>query len=165
MQNSTFFIGIDPGRGGAMAILTDAGHLAFLDNLPLNAEGWLDLPKARSRIHQALPAGHRLLGAVERPLGFTPNITAMMKLALSFGQAQALLQLVCEQVFTPTAKEWKTLAGLTREKADSVSLARKRISGLPTKALRHDKAEALLLADFAHHKAAGTEVPSAWVTL
>lgn len=158
------YIGIDPGRSGAMAVLRGIDVLLLTD-LPTTPEGWLDVPRALDCLREVLPAKALVFGAVEQPAAFTPNAGALMTLAISFGQTHALLQQICGRLFTPTPRVWKTQAGLTGDKADSNALVSTLFPQLDMRRLRHDKAEALLLACHARACAARIEAPTGVVLL
>jgi hypothetical protein len=141
----TTYIGIDPGAKGAYAINTE-GQWTVAD-LPQQEDGSFDA-KAFYTVLAAIPGP--LVAVLERPLPFTlNNADSVMKLGRSYGALLACLQILPDaEIRTPTARAWKAGMGLTAEKGVSVARAR-AVLGLGEKnRLRHDKAEAVLLACF-----------------
>ena len=151
-QNSTeleasgreYFIGIDPGAHGAVAVVDDLGQVVLLEDLPHGENGRVDAGELA-----AMLAGYAARSvALEQPLAFTPNAYSMMALGCSFGMCLAALQCIGVTPLTPVPRSWKAKLDLTSDKAESVARARALHADLPAR-LRHDKAEALLLAHYA----------------
>lgn len=146
------YIGIDPGAHGALAAFN--GVSWRVEDLPHGEDGLVDSVRLAELLVSCMPCAFGLI-AIERPLPFfVRNADSVMKLGQSYGAIVATARLVVEQhrgweLRTPTAKKWKHDAGLSSEKARSVEVARAEL-GLSERArLRHDKAEAVLLACWA----------------
>ncbi|KWF99082.1 hypothetical protein [Burkholderia cepacia] len=139
------FLGIDPGANGAYALHSPDGWI--VEDLPHTEEGAFD---AAALYHRLLTAGP-LVVALERPLPFTiSNADSMLKLGQSYGALLACVSILPDsRVLTPTARSWKAAMGLTSEKGVSVARAREVLEFGPKQRLRHDKAEAVLLAVWA----------------
>ncbi len=146
------FIGIDPGRKGAMAVLDARGELLSLHDACSGAElGVLDIePVLRDAVQQG-PS----LVVVERPLAY-PGVPAQdqITLALACGAAAGVARSFGATVEFPTAAQWKRSMGLSKDKAQSKSLAASLFGSERIGKARHDKCEAALLArwGFIHHR-------------
>ncbi|SOE50549.1 hypothetical protein SAMN05446935_0339 [Burkholderia sp. YR290] len=144
IRRMTTFLGIDPGASGAYAIHSAAGWV--VEDLPETEEGAFDA----AAFHAALLAAGPLTAALERPLPFMlTNADSVLKLGQSYGALLACLQITPGvTIHTPTARSWKAAMKLTAEKGVSVTRAR-AVLGIGDKMrLRHDKAEAVLLAEW-----------------
>lgn len=142
--------GHDPGKTGATALVnTQTGTVNFVDT-PTWKHGSryaIDIDALWARLYDAeitrvmIEHVHARPQDSQNPGGFG----AMMRM---FGAAETILRLSGAEVFYVTPATWKRKLGLNKTtKADAVDLARTLYSGLP-KRLRHDKAEALLLAHY-----------------
>jgi hypothetical protein len=167
----TVFCGIDPGLQGAVAAIDDKGNVLFLEDTPV-----IRVMRGKRRRHEYCEPdmamqlrfiaqsanGDGVLVTVE-------NVHSMPKQGVassfSFGVGYgiwrgiiAALALPCERV-EPAV--WKRAVGLAKSgKGAAVSLARRRF---PTAAIgelfrgrmsyRDGRAEALLIAEFARHRA------------
>lgn len=138
------FIGIDPGAHGAVAVVNSAGSVVLLEDLPHDPTGRVNAGALASM----LASFDAATVALEQPLAFTPNAYSMMALGCSFGLCLGSLQCIGLDPLTPVPRSWKAKLSLTSDKAESVARARALHEGLPAR-LRHDKAEALLLAEYA----------------
>jgi uncharacterized protein with beta-barrel porin domain len=142
---TTTYIGIDPGANGAFAI--NEGGTWQVHDLPKREDGSFDAAAFHATL-TAIPGP--LTAALERPLPFTvTNADSIMKLGQSYGALLACLQCVPNAIVrTPTARAWKAGMDLTSEKGLSVARAREVLGFRPNQRLRHDKAEAVLLAEW-----------------
>lgn len=144
----TIIIGIDPGLTGALAVI------ALRDATP-SLLSLHDLPVERD--HRRLDATllHALLASLPPPTLvvtetlFPPRNT---RTAMSLGDTTGVIRAVCAVRGLTLAEvrpaDWKRLAGLSTDKSESVALARRLHPELCDKRLRHDKAEAVLLAHY-----------------
>lgn len=138
------FIGIDPGAHGAVAVVDQAGSVLLLEDLPHGEDG-----RVNAAALACMLAGYDAPAvALESPIAFTPNAYSMMALGCSFGMCLATLQCIGVDPLLPVPRSWKARLQLTSDKMESVARARALHPDLP-KRLRHDKAEALLLAQYA----------------
>src|SRR5471032_2527436 len=133
------FLGIDPGRHGAITAITATRDVVLLANLPFLD----DLPE------------QQFFSVLENSTARVPNARSLMMLGKSFGSVASVLDLRSQAMLLPQPSVWKAELGVTAVKASSVTLARELFEGLPAR-LRNDMAEALLLAEFgrsAHRRA------------
>lgn len=146
MVEPRIYIGIDPGAKGAVAAITRGGEVLLLSDLPFCTDRQLDC-LAFQRLLATLPA-IQSVAVLERAECYGVPAYSALKLGAVYGALRALLYASGAEVCTPTASSWKRACGLTWDKSYSVIVARGLFQSLP-RVLRHDKAEALLLADYA----------------
>ena len=139
------YLGIDPGRHGAIAAITDTREILLLANLPWFEDGRHD-PHALTSFLDGLPE-QQFFSVLENSTARIPNARSLMMLGKSFGSVASVLDLRSQVLRTPQPSAWKAHMGVTAEKSSSVLLARKLFSDLPGR-LRNDMAEALLLAEY-----------------
>ena len=139
------FLGIDPGRHGAIAAITAARDVVLLANLPWLSDGRHD-PRALTGLLDGLP-DQQFFSVLENSTARVPNARSLMMLGKSFGSVASILDLRSAAMLLPQPSVWKAEMGVTAVKASSVRLARELFEGLPMR-LRNDMAEALLLAEF-----------------
>lgn len=145
MTNS-IYLGIDPGKTGAIAAITADREVLLLADLPLTGDGeTLDALKLLALL-QPLEAYTCHL-AIEKPLCYGLTVWSGLSLGISYGICLAIGSTACSSVLQASARSWKNSMGLTSDKKESVIRAQASFEGLP-KRLRHDKAEALLLAEY-----------------
>lgn len=149
------FIGIDPGRHGAIAVITASRDIVLLENLPWFEDGRHD-PHALSDFLNGLPE-NLFFSVLENSSARVPNARSLMMLGKSFGSVASVLDLRSETLLTPYPSAWKAELGVTAEKSSSVLLARELFNGLPAR-LRADQAEALLLAEFGRARNLGRSI-------
>lgn len=138
------YLGLDPGKSGAYAVISGSREVLMLEDLPL-VDDRIDY----LAMCAALAPYHLTAAALEQPIPYAVNAYSAMSLGATWGLClAAVLQVAPDRLLLPTASSWKRHSGLTADKALSVATAREKFEGLP-KRLRHDKAEALLLADYA----------------
>jgi crossover junction endodeoxyribonuclease RuvC len=148
----SLIIGVDPGAtSGAFAVL-DGGTLLEVDDLPTIANGklrWVDGPALLSRVI-SLKAGRAMLAIVERQ-GARPGqgLSSTFTSATAFGALLATLQIAGCSIELVTAAVWKTAAGLSKDKSQSLDRARLLYPEASLDRKKdHGRAEALLLARF-----------------
>lgn len=152
-----YFIGIDPGKTGAIAIITDDGREAVYDFGPEALTALSDL-WARKRAVEAMGKEMEVFAMVEKPFAGSPEgrkqgATSMLNYGAAYGQAKGWLEAYCipfEEVHPAT---WKAKMGMrgkdkefSRAKAMQIfpALAGTRLK----RKLDHNRAEALLLAEY-----------------
>lgn len=147
------YIGIDPGKKGAVAILDRDGNLVLCKPLPHfstpakpKTPGDLD---CRSLAALLAPYSARVaLAVIEKPIGYTPNASAMMKLGESYGALRCLLTLAAFPLELAYAKAWKGHLELSADKSLAINLAN-ALYGTALTAAQDGLAEAVLLAHYA----------------
>jgi len=139
------YLGIDPGRHGAIAAITATREILLLANLPWLEDGRHD-PHALAAFLDGLPE-QQFFSVLENSTARVPNARSLMMLGKSFGSVASVLDLRSQVLRTPQPSAWKAEMGVTADKASSVLLAHELFDGLPTR-LRNDMAEALLLAEY-----------------
>jgi len=141
------FVGIDPGRNGAIAVLDSEGNLVSVDDVDT-----LDADSAGVIISIALTSAKPLgitATAVEQSLPFGPGSKhSMMLQGFGVGVATALATQYSELVLKPFPSVWKKDMELSKDKLASIALAKQLHPELATEQLRADQAEAILLAEW-----------------
>lgn len=157
MTEPTYFIGVDPGLSGAVAILDQAGGLVLLEDLPTVANG-SGRAKVTRRVDPAglarllLPYGDRAALGVLESVSARPGqgVSSVFSLGDTFGAVRAVLACTGVSVALVSPAEWKRHYRLDGDKERSRARAVELFPGadLHRKA-DHNRAEALLLARFA----------------
>jgi uncharacterized membrane protein len=126
-------LGIDPGLRGAVAMIeVIAGNVSshwFTDDI---ASAAAEAARADLVVLEAQHASPRM------------GVTSAFALGLSYGFVLGLLATTAQRVAKVEPAVWRGAFGLT-SKAGGIAMAREVI-GEPTRALRHDEADAILLA-------------------
>lgn len=140
----SYYIGIDPGRKGALAVLNEAGELVLLTDACSTEE--LGVLSIEPVLLEYACKGQALV-VVERPLAF-PGVPAQdqITLALAAGAASGLARAHGASVMFPTASQWKRAMGVTSSKQSSKDKAAHIFGAGAIGRARHDKCEAALLA-------------------
>jgi hypothetical protein len=147
-------IGIDPGLGGAIAMLGPAGELEQLADLPVITDGrlkWIDGGALQSLLIDAL-RGRPARAIVERVSAMPrQGVASAFTFGVGFGSILGVLQAGHISIELVTPGTWKrALLGLGADKTASLHKARLLF---PTAELHqvkhHGRAEALLLAHYA----------------
>lgn len=139
------FLGIDPGRHGAIAVITAEREVVLLANLPWLEDG-RHCPRALTAFLDGLPE-QQFFSVLENSTARVPNARSLMMLGKSFGSVASVLDLRSKTMLLPQPSVWKAELGVTADKSSSVALARDLFDGLPAR-LRNDLAESLLLAEY-----------------
>lgn len=148
------YLGLDPGKTGAVAIISRDLEVLVLEDLPI-VDDRIDY----LALYHLVAARHITAAALEQPLSYGMNAYTCLSIGTTWGLCLgAVLQANPARLLTPTASSWKKHSGLTADKAMSKATAQALFTGLP-KRLRHDKAEALLLAHYALRVTTGTPNP------
>lgn len=173
------FVGIDPGLSGAWAVISQDGTLLGIGNVPVECIIGPDNKSIVSKqtdggaLYEALTQFEGILAAacVERIVIF-PKISKIA--CVSLGDSAAAARIACQwakisTIYQPTAALWKKDMGLSKAKAKkneevetssdepvdkkkvALAKARELFPNLPTR-FRHDKAEALLMAEYARRR-------------
>jgi crossover junction endodeoxyribonuclease RuvC len=109
------FFGLDPGRSGAFAAITDAGELVSLVDLPYITDGklaWVDAPELVSAFiaaRQGRPARIYVERVAARP---GQGVASMFAFGCGFGSLLAACRYVAAPLELVTPAKWKGLMGL-----------------------------------------------------
>lgn len=161
------YIGIDPGKFGAIAILDGNGVLLNVTNTPLLECGDFDVLKMYSILSCQMSLGYYPLIVIE-------DVHSMprdgVRGAFSFGRGLGIWHSIMSIVAPPSSKEkykkvspqvWKRHFGLygIKNEVERKTKARQKVielfpymSGEFTKQKDHDKAEAALMARWLYEK-------------
>jgi crossover junction endodeoxyribonuclease RuvC len=164
----SFYIGIDPGLTGAMALLcSERGLLACVD-LPTESNGLITGSMKRQidavtfdemlmewRITHDFAYEH-VTAVIERPIAM-PSLPAQT-IAAQFdtvGVVRSLVSLRCNATKFVAPSEWKKLFGLSKDKDGSREAALRLYPAAPVARKKdHNRAEAVLIAHWAKVKLA-----------
>ena len=145
------YIGIDPGKSGAMACIFEDGEVEvypfdnFLYKTALHAVSAIGSNNVRCCIERvnAMPG---------------QGVTSMFNFGLNYGWLLGQLDAYDIPYETVLPKKWKAEFGLTGDKTNSVEVCKRlfpKVSLLRTERCKKDddgKAEALLMAEYARRK-------------
>ena len=147
--------GIDPGLGGALAVLADGELQTILDmpTMPVGNYNEVDasLLARYLREARALHPGAYFSACLER-VGARPGDggTSAFRFGEGFGKVKSVLEVMGIPFVMPVPAQWKRYYGLIgKEKDESRQLALKRFHGAAHRLQRkkdHGRAEAALLA-------------------
>lgn len=142
------YIGIDPGKSGAMAVIWEFGGVEIV---PFSCEGYRDL------MRQFPPMECRC--CLER-VGAMPKqgVNSMFHFGENYGFIQGLLTSYSIPYELVTPQKWKKEFQITGDKNSSISVCKRLFPNIPLR--RSDRcrkdddgmAEALLMAEYARRK-------------
>jgi len=151
-------IAIDPGISGGIAALAPDGSFFLVRAMPTNRKksgrnevdvAWLY--SVLSAMREGLKAPP--LGVIELVSAMPgQGVSGMFSLGDSFGSARALLTILCHEVLYVAPGKWKKAMGLNKDKAYSLTVARRMFPDAREHISRKKDeglAEALLLARYA----------------
>ena len=156
------YIGIDPGKKGAIAAIeTDGdGDITFVDVLPYSEDGYREFLKERATFRRS--GSFRC--CLEK-VGAHPG--EGVKSSFSFGENYGFIRGLLAGFQIPyqtiLPQRWKKEFGLGNDKADSIEVCRRLfpdVSLKPTDRCQKDNdgmAEALLMAEYARRKFSSAE--------
>jgi crossover junction endodeoxyribonuclease RuvC len=136
------YYGIDPGKSGAMAIISPRG----IDLVPFDEDMYVRL------LDTAEPAKVCLEHVSAMP---GQGVTSMFNFGLNFGWIQGLLDAYCLSYELVRPQKWKKAFGITSDKNTSIAVCKRlfpNVSLKRTERCRKDDdnlAEALLMAEYA----------------
>ncbi len=149
----THVIGIDPGLGGAVSVLSPSGELERLSDLPVIRDGklaWIDAQAMTSLLIDTLQ-GRPARAVIERVQAFPgQGRSSCFNFGVSFGSLLALVQARYLPIEFVTPAVWKRALGLSSDKRASLDKARLLYPAADLGLQKHEgRAEALLLAHWA----------------
>lgn len=139
------YIGIDPGKDGAMAVLWEDGKI---DVIPFSTDGYIE------EMQHLYPLKSRC--CLER-VGSMPGqgVTSMFKFGENYGFIQGLLTAYCIPYELVTPQKWKKEFQITGDKNSSIAVCKRLFPDVSLRRTERCKkdhdgmAEALLLACYA----------------
>jgi hypothetical protein len=147
------FITVDPGLGGAVSCIDQDMQLVLCRDLPTIAIGklqWIDandLTSILMECRNGTPAQITVERAQPMPKQGTSS-------TFTTGCVMGSILAACQRLAVPlhvvSAAQWKRVMGLGADKAESISRAKLLFPDAPLTLKRHhDRAESLLLAEYA----------------
>lgn len=164
-------LGIDPGLTGAMALVSSLDGLLDVIDLPTCPNGiasgamrsWLDVRTLDAMLgdlaRRHVLANEAVQVVIERPVPM-PSLPAQT-VAVQFDTVGAIRGLLAARtwgrdVLMVTPQRWKAAYRLKADKAESRAAALRLYPSAPvTRAKDHNRAEAILLADFGIREVVG----------
>lgn len=155
---TTYFIGIDPGSKGAIAILDSKGTPVLLEDIPYTkTEKVMDLISLRDLISSYITKSHH---CVLEKCKYTPAIkgSGAFTFGKTIGYTEAFLIMlgVSHELVLPAV--WKkNFSLLKQDKAASIEVAKRMFPSVAGKLLKtkDGRAEALLIAEYCRRKSGG----------
>lgn len=140
------YVGIDPGKGGALAVITDDSALVF----PFNRKSYVNILGALRKDSKC---------CLER-VGAMPGqgVTSMFNFGENFGFIQGVLEANGIPYELVTPQKWKREFGVTGDKNSAVNVCQRlfpEVSLLKTERCKKPDdgmAEALLMAEYARRR-------------
>lgn len=148
-------LGVDPGLGGAVAILDSDGMLELVADLPVIRDrslAWIDGGALQSMLLEAI-RGRPCRAIVER-VSSSPQqgVASAFTFGIGFGSILATIQTLRLPLELVTPTQWKAALGLNKDKRASLDKARLLFPTAELHLAKHDgRAEALLIAYWARH--------------
>lgn len=140
------YIGIDPGRSGALAIIDDTGVYLFA----FDEEKYIEaLKKVPARAVCCLEHVHSMP---------KQGVTSSFNFGLNFGWIQGVLQALGIRYELVQPQKWKKEFSVTRDKNTSIEVCKKLFPDVSLKRTENCKkdddgfAEALLMAEYARRR-------------
>lgn len=146
--------GIDPGLEGCVAVIDQTGFFVSLFDMPIRHE------KRHKVVAVHLLAeyledykGADVMVEIQNPRP-QQGVRASFTTGLNYGRLTATLDMLGMRWDVVQPKNWKQWAGVTKDKETSLALAREKWPEAPlTRKKDHDRAEALLIAEYGRRHA------------
>jgi len=144
------FVGVDPGKTGAVAVIDENGAPQWVDDIP-RVGGEVD---AKEFVEMLRELRHMIAcAAIERTQAMpqTPR-SVCHSLGMSEGMALAGLLMLEVRIVRPRPSAWKKAMGVPADKEAAREKAAMLFPAMKHRLQRvsdHNRAEALLLADYA----------------
>lgn len=137
------YIGIDPGKSGAMAVIYNDGRLSLI---PFGEDAYI----------QQLQEIEAPAFCVLERVGAMPGqgVTSMFHFGENFGFAQGVLKTIGIPFELVTPQRWKKAFGVTQDKNSSIEVCKRMFPGVELKRTARCRkeddgiAEALLMAEY-----------------
>ena len=150
------YIGIDPGKKGAIAF-TD-GYGAFVHDMPLDADGRIDAQGLMLLMSSKILSSSKSMCFVEKAQAMPgQGVTSVFNYGVGYGVIRAVLQISCIPFQEIHPMKWKKeFTLIKKDKADSVAIARQLFPHAPLvrdkkgggEILLDGRAEALLICEY-----------------
>ena len=155
----TYYIGVDPGLSGAVAIIQASGSYKVLD-IPIMSKGSgtvkneINAGGMKNLLSENLTLFAKGVAAVERVNAMPgQGVSSVFSLGDSFGACRSVLACLNIPTFYIMPSEWKKFYGLTSDKEQARALAIRLFPEADLKLKKHiDRAEALLIAAYLKQK-------------
>ena len=146
------FFGIDPGRHGALAAITDTGELVSVIDLPYITDGklaWVDSPELMSAFIEARQGRPARIYAERVNSMPGQGVASSFAFGVGFGSLLAACRHIAMPLEFVRPTVWKGALGLTRDKHASLDKARLIFPTAELHLAKHEgRSEALLIAEF-----------------
>lgn len=161
-KKAHFFVGIDPGKTGAVAAIDADMNLYLAKKMPIITKKELDVYQLKHWFDELTEKNAYCIieKASARP---GQGVSSMFSYGSTYGSLLALVATSGMPFETVAPATWKKHMALSSDKDQSVVLA---VSLFPAfremyrdKKLDHNIAEAILLAEYAHRKYNGLNIP------
>lgn len=140
------FIGIDPGRTGAIGAVDAGGGWQGVWDMPENAADLTDLLRERCELGNGLATAVAV--EYQQPMP-KQGVVSVFSLGMQYGTILGVLAALRASYAVVRPSAWKKEMGLTSDKADSRALARQLWPEAPLGRVKdHGRAEALLIAEW-----------------
>ncbi len=158
-------IGIDPGMTGAIAILSAAGDLELVTDLPIVRDrslAWVDGSALQTMLLEAI-GGRQSRALVERVSAMPKQgVASSFLFGVGFGSILSVIQAMHIPLEFVTPVVWKRSYGLSKDKHASLHKARLMFPTAELHLAKHDgRAEALLIAEYGRRAALGKSAEAA----
>ena len=147
------FIGVDPGKSGAMAFIYKDDNIVTVSAIAYDKDAYLEAIKKMTN------SGLPIKCCIERVNAMPgQGVTSMFNFGLNYGWLLGILEANEIPYETVLPKKWKAEFGLTGDKANSIEVCKRmfpKVSLLRNECCKKDddgKAEALLMAEYARRK-------------
>lgn len=160
-METRYFIGIDPGLTGAVAIIDPDGVAIWLEDIPLMAASMLGTRKVKTHINplglygmlrSAMPQDRHSTAIIERTSAMPGQGSASMySMGDTFGVCRSVCAILRIRVEYANPATWKRAMGLGKDKEASRAKAIEMfpmVAGRLTRKKDHNRSEALLLAEY-----------------
>jgi crossover junction endodeoxyribonuclease RuvC len=150
-------IGVDPGLGGAVAVLDHVGELVSVTDLPIVRDlslAWVDGGELQSIILSATQ-GRQARAMVERVSSMPgQGIASSFLFGVGFGSVLSMLQALHIPLEFVTPAVWKRSYGLSKDKDASLHKAQLLYPSADLRLKKHGgRAESILIARYGLSKA------------
>ena len=148
---STAYVGIDPGKTGAIAWITESSSYPFIQDIPMvhGDYNFYEMWKLLGRTIQLFDATYLTL---EKQQAMPKQgVSSTFSTGRGYGAWLALCAVVTPDFEIVSPRKWKMALGLTSDKEQSRELAIKLYPSMDDVLKRkkdHNRAEALLLAHY-----------------